>query len=105
MESSPKIFSLIVGCLVFLCGVYYSMGVFFENFRGRWGRQKQGEKMSRVSQTLWALNFLLLGAGAVLSAFHITSVNGILLFVIVPCFVGLFFMGWYDNRDKGRDAV
>jgi len=100
MESSPKIIPLIVGCLVFLCGVYYSVGVFFENFRGRWGRQKEGEKMSRVSQTLWALMFLLLGAGAVLSAFHFTwAWNWLLPFVVVPCFVGLFFMGWYDNRD------
>jgi|SRR5687767_5977336 len=105
MEGRPEIGTLIVGCWLIFGGVYFSLGLFFAKYRGRWGRRGQGARMSQVSQMLWSLLLILIGTVTVLSACHVPWADRAFPIVFFPCFAGLFLMGWYDNRDKGRDAV
>jgi hypothetical protein len=96
-EASPKIGTLIAGCWLTVCGLYFSLGVFFPRFRGRWGRRGQGARLSQFSQVLWVVIFILFGTGAILSAYHLTWIDHAFPFVFFPLFAVLLFMGWRDN--------
>jgi hypothetical protein len=107
MEASPKIGTLIAGCWLTVCGIYFSLGIFLPKFRGRWGRPSQrGARLSRFSQVLWAAMLILFGTGAILSAYHFTWTDHAFPFVFFPLFAVLLFMGWRDNRKRDdKDAA
>jgi hypothetical protein len=99
-EISPKIGTLIAGCWLTLGGVYFSLGVFFPKFRGRWGRRGQGARMSLFSQGLWAVMLMLFGIGAILSAYHFEWTDRVFPFVFFPLLAVMFIMGWRDNKNR-----
>jgi hypothetical protein len=103
--TSPKIGLLIAGCWLALVGLYFSLGVFFPKFRGRWGRRGQGARMSLFSQILWAVTFILFGLGAVLSAYHFAWVDRIFPFVFFPLLAIMFINGWGDNNNRDDKDV
>jgi hypothetical protein len=100
METSPKTGSLIAGCWLAFFGVYFSLGIFFPKFRGRWGRRGQGARLSLPSQILWAMTFIFFGLGAILSAYHYALADRIFPFVIFPLLAAMFIMAWRDNKNR-----
>jgi hypothetical protein len=104
VETSPKIGSLIVGCWLTLAGLYFSLGIFFPKFRGRWGRRRiQGAPMSLFSQVLWTVMFVLFGVGMIFSAYHFAWPDQVFPFVFFPLLAVMFIMGWRDSRNFKRD--
>jgi hypothetical protein len=106
IEPSPKIGTLLAGCWLTLGGMYFSFAIFFPKFRGRWGRRgRGGARLSLFSQIVWAVMFILLGIGTILSAYHVDWIDRAFPFVFFPLLAVLFIMGWRDNRRRDDKDV
>src|SRR2546423_227402 len=104
MESSPRIGLLIAGGWLVICGIWCSLGVFWPERRGRWGRRgREGGRMSVLSQLLWTIMLVFVGVAAISSAYHKTWLQRLFPFAFFPLLAAMFITGWCDSRTRQKN--
>ena|ERR1700722_12529079 len=103
MNPSPRIGTLIAESWIILFGIWFAVGVFVPRFRMRWGRWKRGPRMSALTQVVWAVSFIFLGTAEILSECHHALPPSIFPITLVPLFVAMVTMFFYDNIKAKTD--